>query len=295
MPFRAFVPEPKENITKSFRHWCFQKYVELFEFADLPILKTLKKGICVTYQGDDARQKEFSLKNFEITAANHVDENYYPPGSDKIKQERIALFDKYADRIYAVNPDLLHVLPARAEFLPYANIDIREWRPTPKENSRKPVLIHAPTSQQAKGTVFILQAVERLKAEGVPFEFVLVEGLPNSEARKLYERADLLVDQLLIGWYGGIAVELMALAKPVVCFVRDSDLKFIPTQMRDEIPIINANPNTIYKVLKDWLTIYRDRLPEVGEKSRAYVESWHDPIKIATRLRKDYETIVASK
>ena len=44
---------------------------------------------------------------------------------------------------------------------------------------------------------------ERLKREGMPIELLLVENVPFAEAQRMYRRADLLVDQLLVGWYGG--------------------------------------------------------------------------------------------
>ena len=43
-----------------------------------------------------------------------------------------------------------------------------------------------------------------------------IEGVPNAEARLRYAAADVVVDQLRIGWYGMFAIESMALAKPVV-------------------------------------------------------------------------------
>jgi glycosyltransferase involved in cell wall biosynthesis len=103
------------------------------------------------------------------------------------------------------------------------------------------------------------------------------------------------VDQLLAGWYGGLAVELMALGKPVISYIRESDLKFIPQEMRKDLPIISAAPATIYSVLKEWLTVRRDELPKVGQSSRAYVEKWHDPVKIAARLKSEYEAILANR
>jgi len=120
------------------------------------------------------------------------------------------------------------------------------------------------------------------------FEFVLVEGLPNSEARKLYERATLLIDQLYAGWYGGLAVELMALGKPVMCYIRETDLIYIPEEMKKDLPIINVRPDTLYSTLQEWLVERRDELPSLGLKSRAFVEKWHDPLKIAGQLRNDY-------
>ena len=158
-----------------------------------------------------------------------------------------------------------------------------------------PVILHAPSHRGVKGTNYILDVTSRLKREGVALELRLVEGVSYIEARHIYESADLLIDQLLCGWYGGLAVELMALGKPVICYIRQGDLKFIPEQMREDFPIINATPTTIYEVLKEWLTVRRHELPEVGRRSRAYVERWHDPLKIAAKLKSEYEAIMDSK
>lgn len=288
------------SATQSFKRKLkvFDWYREWLELQDLPLLKRAGKGIVVTYQGDDARQGDYSRANFPISIAQEVDENYYPPGSDQHKRWRIQRFATYADRIFALNPDLLHVLPTQAQFLPYAHIDLREWQPIKNENgdsARPPVVIHAPSHRGAKGTRFILDAVARLQSEGIPFEFVLIEQLSNAEARKLYEKADLLIDQLLAGWYGGLAVELMALGKPVFCYIRECDLKFIPAAMRQDLPIINVTPDTLYTGLKEYLTVRRNELPAIGQRSRQYVEKWHDPLKIAARLKTEYEAIMASK
>jgi glycosyltransferase involved in cell wall biosynthesis len=159
--------------------------------------------------------------------------------------------------------------------------------------SSPPLVVHAPFQPGVKGTRFVLDAVERLKAEGVELEFVLLEGKTIEEARRLYERADLLVDQLLLGWYGGIAVELMALGKPVVCHIRESDLGVLPEEMRAELPIIPATTETIYDVLREWLTQRRSELPEVGRRGRAFVERWHDPVKIAEGLKDVYAEIAS--
>ena len=100
-----------------------------------------------------------------------------------------------------------------------------------------------------KGTRFVLDAVEKLKAEGVKFRFQLVEGIPRTQARQLFEQADLLIDQLWLGWYGGLSVELMALGRPVICNIRDDGLKFLPPGMASELPIIRSEPATLVSVL----------------------------------------------
>jgi hypothetical protein len=277
--------------------WLQHTYAHLFELRDLAWLKRAGKGIFVTYQGDDARQSDYTRTHFAINMASEVDTDDHSDSSDQHKRWRIQQFARYADRMFALNPDLLHVLPPQAQFLPYSHIDLNEWHPLESKNSANtpPVVLHAPSHRGAKGTRYVLEAVSRLQAEGVPFEFILVEGLSNQAARTLYERADLLIDQLLAGWYGGLAVELMALGKPVMCYLREGDLKFIPEQMRRDLPIINVTPTTIYESLKEWLTLRNAELPALGQRSRAYVERWHDPQQIAARVKQEYEAVMAHK
>lgn len=287
------VPSVSSRATGMLRRF-YNLYARLVEFRDLPLLKRFGKAVFVTYQGDDARQADYCRTHFRISAVDEVTPDYYPPGSDERKRREIACFDRYADGIYALNPDLLHVLPERARFLPYAHIDLEQWRPADYRpgTRRRPLVVHAPSHQGVKGTRHILAAVERLRGEGIEFDFTLVEKLPHAEARKIYEKSDIAIDQLLVGWYGGFAVEMMALGKPVICYIRDEDLKFIDPEMRAELPLIRAEPATITAVLRECLTSGYHRLAEIGERSRAYVERWHDPIKVARFLKNEYFAVL---
>jgi glycosyltransferase involved in cell wall biosynthesis len=186
-------------------------------------------------------------------------------------------------------------LPARTRFVPNTPVDLREWKPVAHRRRERPLVVHAPSNRLIKGTSYVETAVARLRDEGVAFDFFLVEGLPRAEARKIYEDADLLVEQLLLGWHSALAVELMALGKPVVSYIREDDLKFVPAQMRAELPIVSATPDTITDVLRELLTTRKDGLPELGLRGRAYVERWYDPLDLARRLKADYEAAVASR
>lgn len=268
-------------------------YASALGLRDVPVLKRLGKKIVVTYQGDDARQGDYCRAHFHPSPTDGVEPGYYTSRTDALKRRRIRTFGKYADQIYSLNPDLMNVLPSSSEFLPYSHIDLREWQPvpSPRGESDPLLVVHAPTHRGVKGTPHVIGAVHRLQAEGIPIEFVLVENVSNRQARRIYETADLLVDQLLCGWYGGLAVELMALAKPVICYIRPSDLRFVPAGMRDSMPVINAMPETIYDTLKHWAGVGKGPLRERGKQSRAYVERWHDPRLVTTRLKSKYEEI----
>lgn len=269
------------NFGRTFFPYVFQ--------LDLPILKAAGKRIFMTYQGDDARQGDYSLANFEITFASRVPPGYYSAKTDATKRRSIARVGRYANGIYALNPDLLHVLPEKAQFLPYANVDLEAWRPVRWPDNPVPVVVHAPTHRLVKGTDLVLQAAEQLRRAGEKFELILIENLSREEARRAYERADLAIDQLFAGWYGGFAVEMMALGKPVLCYLREGDLKFLPHEQREELPLITVQPDTLAATLQEWLRAPRARLQEFGRRGRMYVEKWHDPLKIAARLKADYE------
>ena len=268
-------------------------YARLLELRDLPLFRRAGKTIVVTFQGGDARQGDYSKDHFEISYATEVPVGFDSTEYDERKRWKISTFDRYADHIFALNPDLLHVLPERARFLPYASVDIHEWRPAIGDPTGRLLVVHAPTDRPIKGTRFLDAAIDRLRAEEVDFEYVEVSGVTRSEARRVLERADLVVDQLLAGWYGGLAVEAMALGKPVLAYIREGDLGFIPAQMRAELPVIDARPDTVVDVLREWLTHRRGELPEQGRLGRAFVERWHDPARIAEETKAAYESKAA--
>ena len=282
------IVRAEERLTR--RLWS-PLYHMLFPFLDTKLFRAAGKGIAVTYNGSDARQKDYCLSNHEITFVEEVD--FYTAEFDFRKRRQIAQFSHYADRIYAVSPDLLSMLPP-SELLPVPR-DMRQWSPLYSAPRARPRILHAPSKRGVKGTRFLLEAADRLRREGVQFDLELVENLPHAKARQRYGQADLVVDQLLLGWYGGFAVEAMALGKPVIAYLREGDLHVLPQAMREENPVINATPTTIYDVLKDWLTVRRQEFPERGRAGRAYVERWHDSRVIAKRLLADYTAILRER
>ena len=276
--------EPRSNPTA--RQRVYDWYASVLELRDLPLMRRLGKAIFVTFQGSDVRQADVFRERFPVTYASELQPN---AASDKRKRRTIALFDRYADGLYAATPDLLHILPDRAELLPDVTVDLRDWRPARGTDNERPLVVHAPSDRIIKGTRHVEAAVDRLRSDGVEFEFQIVEGRTRTDARRTYERADILVEQMLLGWYSVLGVELMALGKPVVTYIRPEDLALVSPRMRDELPVIPAGPETLYTVLKEWLTTRRQELTAVGHRSRAYVERWHDPLDAAARTRTAYE------
>ena len=249
------------------RGGAYGLYARLLQQGDLSLLRG--HPVFVTFQGDDVRP------------SGDVEQ-------DALKRRRVERFARTADGLYVLNPDLLEHVPG-AEFLAYASVDPREWEPLPLSRGGALRIIHAPSDRARKGTASVLSAVERLRAEGADIEFTLVEGMPREEVRREYERADVLVDQLVVGWYGGAAVEAMALGRPVIARLDHAALGRVPAGIRDELPVVDADANTLEGVLRNLATMPRSELGDLGRRGRAFVERWHDPIEIARRVVGDYE------
>lgn len=281
----------ERSLARRVGRWLFSLYTQCLQCLELNLYRLAGIPMFVHYQGDDARQGDASLARFKISIAAHVEEGYYDEISDRFKRRMIRRMANYCDAAYAVNPDLLHVLPAGTTFVPYSHISLDEWTAVyPDAAGTAPLRIgHAPSHRQVKGTDLLLRAIEALRAEGHRLELILVEGVSHEAAKQRYESMDVLVDQLFAGWYGGLAVEAMALGKPVIVYIREDDLHLIPDPMRCELPFVRVDPDTILDGLRAVVTMSRRELHALGRRSRAFVERWHDPLKIAGDMKVAYE------
>ena len=101
--------------------------------------------------------------------------------------------------------------------------------------------------------------------------------MPNSEIKTAIAEADIIADQLVVGWYAMFAIEAMAMGKPVLCYLRkDLEELYIKAGLikKDEIPIINCSSLNIKEKLIQ-LVEEKDSLTLLGKKSREYVLNHH--------------------
>lgn len=279
-----------KGILKKLTRFCLAGYLHVLSFMEFSLYRALGRRMFVHYQGDDARQGDFSRLKFQESIAQYVEDGYYSEETDKLKRRMIRRMLRYCSNVYAVNPDLIYVLGSKAKFIPYSHISLDEWQPVYNQMENRPLRIgHAPTSRKVKGTDMILTALKQLAAEGYSYELELIENLPNDKARVKYEQVDVFIDQLHAGWYGGVAVEAMALGKPVMVYVREEDLQFVPPEMANELPFLQVTSKTLKEDLRRVMRMPRVELLELAKRSRRYVERWHDPLSIAERVKRDYE------
>jgi glycosyltransferase involved in cell wall biosynthesis len=147
------------------------------------------------------------------------------------------------------------------------------------------VVLHAPSSRRRKGTERVISA-----CEGLDVELDIVEGLRHDQARRHYERADIVVDQLNAGWYGIFALEAMALGKPVLSYLRDEAVQETERALGVEVPIVRITKETIRDRIAE-LAGSPDERRRIGGSSLAYVEKVHDADKGADRLIEIYRSL----
>jgi hypothetical protein len=194
-----------------------------------------------------------------------------------------------------------HAVPRRlAHAILVSTPDLLEWEPDALwvppvrannsfvglEAHNGPLRIaHAPSDREVKGTYLVIAAVKALQSEGMSVCLDLVEKATFAETMDRYRAADMVVDQLKVGWYGGVSIEAMSLGKPVMCYVRHDLEKLL-------------RPYTLWNT--DKYNIKRDiRLladsPDLRRRlSHGGYEHYcrtHDPVLIAGKLKQIYQSL----
>ena len=113
--------------------------------------------------------------------------------------------------------------------------------------TKKVKILHAPSNANLKGTVLIDEELEKLLQKNSDIEYLNTANLNRDtkssytvsryELFQLYQEADIVIDQVVIGWYGLQTVEALLSKSQVICYI-DEDLKPL---LFDECPIIQSS------------------------------------------------------
>jgi len=204
------------------------------------------------------------------------------------RREAYERFNRRLTKIYVSMPDLIQRTKARAEWIPNP-VDLSVWQPVEKESSETVRILHYPTTTREyyQGKTPVEVALDRLEREGYAIEKLLVTDVPHRDMPHLVASSDIVVDKVAraIGWYGILAVEALAMRKPV--------LAYIDPRLEDHMPFdpfVRTNPETVYDDLRALIEDEQLRR-KYGDKGRAYAETVHDSEKVASRWIGIYEEI----
>ena len=222
---------------------------------NMPILRAARKKSVMHFLGDDIRGK--SLAELEYRKK----------------------FDRWLVGSYAATrwvPD--------AEVVP-PGLDLREYEPVPPVERTRPLVVHAPSDPEKKGTRHVVAACERL-----PVDLDVVHGVPHEEAVERFKRADIVVDQMHYLWHGVFAIECMAYGKPVVTHLDAEAVEKTENAFGRKVPVVSAGPDDLEAKLRPLVDSFELR-KRLGEEGRAYVEQVHDIDKVADRFIEIYRSL----
>ncbi|MDL2279093.1 hypothetical protein LJC15_00315 [Desulfovibrio sp. OttesenSCG-928-G11] len=217
--------------------------------------------------------------NLAFKQAMNLDYPSLTAGRDKIA-ENIARWTRHADHIIS-GCDWVYYTPRWDSLcLAHFSIDTDAVRPPDARypvNEESIVVLHAPNHRNLKGSRYFIRAVEELRAEGYPVELQLVQNMPNSELQERIKGADIIADQLIVGWYAMFAIEGMSAGKPVLCFLRNELIELFESAnlvVPGEIPLVNCTWRTVKAELRRLLDD-RTLIAAVGKASREYAVKHH--------------------
>jgi glycosyltransferase involved in cell wall biosynthesis len=213
-----------------------------------PILRALRKKSVFHYLGSDIRGKTPEQLAYGRRAGAQIVGSY----------------------------DAIRWVP-EADVIP-PGIDLTRYMPVPPSERERPIVLHAPSNRGRKGTEHVIAACADLDVD-----LQIVEGLPHEEARRRYEAADIVVDQLNAGWYGLFAIEAMALAKPVVTYLHEEAVRRTEDAFGIRVPLVPTTRETLADTLRPLVASAAERR-RIGAESRAYVEQVHDREMMVDRL-----------
>ena len=243
---------------------------------DLPLYRARGARVIFHYHGCDVRNRAHMLATHARATCTECAPFCIPERQRRI----LASAQRFADAELVSTPDLLESAP-HASHLPVA-ADLADY-PVRLPGEKPALVLHAPTNRLIKGTRHVEAAFERLRPRFPDVRFEIVEKVPWHELRERLEQADVVVDQVFMGWYGMVAVEAMAVGKPALCFIRPD---FEPRLER--CPIVRCEIETLEERLAGLLEDSARRRA-LGEAGREYVERVHAAPVIARRLIELYQ------
>jgi len=270
-----------------------EKSCPLFpRYRDLPILRLLGKKIVFYHIGCKDSKLRTNFSKHDPCLCRVCKVGLSGLCVDKETALRCSIERKYGHAVITGIPDMSD-FDQESIYVP-ATIDADIWKF--KENGNGTTAGTIKIIQVAgnldlrgdvKGVGYTAQAVKRLKDSGYNIDFTMVDRVPSRSMPSVIGKADIVVDNLLYGWYGLTGIEAMALGKPVVAYLREPWLQFHCEQF-PRPPIVEAHPQDLFNILKQLIS--KEDLARVGFEGRRYVEEVHDSLKIGRRLIELYSS-----
>ena len=226
------------------------------------------------------------------------------PKTEPWQKKLIKDAERFSDYILVSTPDLLELIPS-ANYYPVV-LDVEKFLTqfraagTSEKDEKEVVILHCPSDREAilKGTTYINDVLEKIKSTGkYNITILLPAGNKNQTAYanrvyavsryelfRLYSKADIVIDQMITGWYGLQSIEALAAGKEVICYVNNNLKKYLfpgcPTHLADINSLENVLTGCIANILRgkktnpqknlDWIKKYHT----IESNNASLLEAW---------------------
>ena len=258
---------------------------------DLPILRLLRKKIIFHYYGSEVR----IIK--DLQAVNPFFDYLKEDGKNNSNQDfkkltKLKWQSIWAD--YAVAPrDSFYFISQiykeekilelwSANILDESFISLMKKELIPQK--KVPTIIHCPTNRLTKGSSFVEQAIKNLKNKGYKFTYKSIETMDKQDLQQfIRDEADIVIDQFLIGTFGNLAIESLALGKICVGYLNEE----LCLQFSQNCPIVNASIDSLESKMEELLKDFNLR-EVIAKKGPIFINKKIDEDSIIKELIKLY-------
>jgi len=204
---------------------------------ELMTYRLFGKKVIMHFVGSDIRS-EIYLEEKNDHLEDYLNGQYQikSPISEPFQLKLLADTRKYAHHILVSTPDLLEIAP-EGIFVPVF-LDLEKHPSVPKKTTSLPIkILHSPSGFNTKGSNYIHEILHELELNyGDRIELTtpgkkLTKGksyaLTRYDLLETMQKSDIVIDQMLIGWYGLKAVEALNFGCEVFCFITPSLMKYM--------------------------------------------------------------------
>jgi len=266
-------------------HWhydssCFSRFTDdkWLKFFDTP-------GI-VEWHGSDIRDPELEADTNRYYR-KALDEGYeYKEDAQKAwkAQKR---FERLGFYTLVNTPALRRHIHTDVFFYLNRRIFLRDFNMSGQVNE-VPSILFAPSKPIVKGAKWVYKAVDLLR-RSYKFHFEVLTNLSRHEVLRAMQKADIVLDQFVLGDIGMVSIEAMAMGKPVVCFIKD-DLK----ETYKDSPIVQVHPETLAGGIEKLLRS-REMREARGIAGRIYAGRYYSIENQINELVRIYEITIGNK
>jgi hypothetical protein len=264
----------------------YNTFIFLYDTAflrqrELPLLRLFRKRIVYVFCGSDDRPTYLDGGIMAASRGVSIDACI---ASVRAKKRMLRRVERHAT-VILTNPShgLLHERP----FVSFPTVGIPrvpEAETADADPPGPPMIVHAPSHPEAKGTGVIRATIDRLRERGYDFEYEELQAVPNQIVRERLRRCAFVVDQV---WgdtpMAGLAADAALYGKPAIVsgYAWDELRRLLPDYAF--APSERCSPEGLEDAIVRLLTDEEHRR-ELGARARAFVAERWNPAAVAQRF-----------